>query len=173
MRIPRMFAIALLLPALCPAGAGPSGSWQAIDPPTPAPGFELPDLDGDQHRQADYRGRILVVNFWATWCTPCREEMPSLERLHRALQDEGVTVVAINMGDARRHVAAFDREARLSFPLLIDPSGEVARHDWRIRGLPTTFIVGAEGRILYRLMGANEWDSPGTIERLRELSDQR
>lgn len=135
----------------------------------PAPALKLPDLDGRLHDLAQQRGRVVVVNFWATWCPPCRREMPSLERLRRALPE--VVVWAVDVGEDADTVFAFTGtlEPAPEFPLLLDKDA-AAMQAWRVKGLPSTFVVGPDGRLAYRAVGGREFDHPEVLEQLRRLA---
>jgi len=136
----------------------------------PAPEFSLVDLEGRIHRLRDYRGRVLIVNFWATWCPPCRKEMPSLDRARERLRDAGVEILAINVGEDEETVFTFTGSYPVRFPLLFDADGKVTER-WPVMGLPTTFVVGPEGRLIYRAVGAREWDSPKLMDAVRQLAE--
>jgi len=133
-----------------------------------APGFELPDLDGRIHRLDDYEGKVVVVNFWATWCPPCRAEMPSMERAWQRMKAAGGVMIAINMGEDEDTVFQFTADYPVSFPLLLDPATDTAG-PWGVRGLPTTYVVDPEGRIVYRAIGGREWDDPALLEKVLAL----
>jgi thiol-disulfide isomerase/thioredoxin len=98
----------------------------------------------------------VLVNFWATWCAPCREEMPSMERLRAAMQGKRFAVLAVNVGEGARTVRAFGEKARLGFPLLLDSDTKTARA-WSARVLPASFVVGPQGDIRYSYYGAIDW----------------
>lgn len=144
-----------------------------LPPGTAAPALRLPDLDEEMTDLADYRGRVVVVNFWATWCPPCRREMPSLERLNLGLQEEGVTVLAVNIGEDADTVFAFlgTVEPAPTFPLLFDPEA-VSLDDWGVKGLPTTFVVAPDGSLAYRAVGGREFYHPQVVRQLRKLLQQ-
>ena len=134
----------------------------------PAPGFELPDTEGRTHRLADYRGQVVVLNFWATWCPPCREEMPAMERLHKMVAGEPIAVVAVNVGEDEDTIFLFTADYPVSFPLLMDQDGRVVQ-DYPVIGLPTTYIVDPAGIIRHRAVGTREWDAPELVDELRAL----
>ena len=136
----------------------------------PAPRLALEDIDGREHRLADLRGRVVAVNFWATWCPPCVAEMPAIQRMYDALADEGIHVLAVNAGESAEDIRSFvrDFEPALTFPLLRDTNGETFAR-WRILGLPHTFIVDRSGNLAYTAQGARQMDSPHIIARLRAL----
>lgn len=133
-----------------------------------APDFELTDVNGKKHRLADYRGRVVIVNFWATWCTPCRKEMPSMQRAWERLQGDGVVMLGINVGEDEEKLLAFTADYPVDFPLLLDRDSTVISQ-WPVKALPTTFIVDAEGRIAYRAIGSREWDDPALLVPVRSL----
>ncbi len=123
-----------------------------------APDFRLPDLSGKKVRIRDFRGKVVFLNFFATWCGPCREEMPDLERLSESYRSKGLVVLAINVGQDARTVRSFMRDLRLSFPAVLDEDG-AASYLYGIRPIPVSFLVDRDGAILWRAMGAREWDS--------------
>ena len=109
-----------------------------------APDFALRDLEGNEVRLSDYRGRTVLLTFWATWCGPCRLEMPTFEGRYQELKDEGFTVLGLNYDEPVEDVSAFRDELGLSFPLLLDPGGSVQRL-YRIRGYPSSIFVDPQG----------------------------
>jgi peroxiredoxin len=145
--------LSLLLFAACAA--------QAQQPLKPlggaaAPALELASLDGAEHRLQDYRGRVVLVNFWATWCEPCREEMPSIERLRRSLDARRFAVLAVNVGEGPRAAGDFAEKMGLGFTFLLDRDTKVSR-SWGARVLPATFVVGPDGKLRYGYYGAIDW----------------
>ena len=120
------------------------------------PALELADLDGATHRLADYRGSAVLVNFWATWCEPCREEMPSIERLRRALDGRRFAVLAVNVGEGARVARDFAEKMPLGFTFLLDRDTRTAKA-WGARVLPASFVVGPDGAVRYRYFGALDW----------------
>jgi peroxiredoxin len=137
-----------------------------------APAFELPEPGGGVHRLADHRGEVVLLNFWATWCGPCRQELPILEALHRELAGEGLSVIGVNVdrGDALR-VRRFAEQQGLSFRLLHDPEQQVASR-YGVLGYPTTVIIDREGRLVLSELGAWDWGHPDATAWLRELLAQ-
>ena len=135
-----------------------------------APDFILEDLDGKPVRLSALRGRVVLVNFWATWCPPCRREMPSLERLSRQLSDQPFTVLAVNVGEDPDSVFAFTAtlEPAPTFPLLFDRNSSVLR-SFPVKGLPTSFILDKRGRIAFRAVGGREFDDPAILSAVRQL----
>lgn len=135
----------------------------------PAFDFDLPAPSGERVRLADYRGRPLIVNFWASWCPPCRAEMPSMQRAWERLQAEGIGIIAINVGDNAGAVQRFAEEYQVSFPLPMDLDSQVTQA-WPVKGLPTTYVVDPQGRLAYQAEGEREWDRPELLDLVRALS---
>ncbi|MFP3873430.1 MAG: redoxin domain-containing protein [Thiohalophilus sp.] len=132
------------------------------------PVLDLQDANGRQHVIDDYTGKVRVINFWATWCPPCVEEIPSLNRLRAALADEPFELISVNYAQQADEVKEFLQEVEVNFPVLIDHDGaEAAR--WRVIAFPSTYVIDAEGRIRYGVNAAIEWDDPQIIEALRQL----
>jgi peroxiredoxin len=143
-----------------------------------APDFTLPDLDGKMHRLSDFRGRVVFLNLWATWCPPCRMEMPSMQALYKRLQNRDFVMLAVaeDEGGAAA-VRPFVREVGLTFTVLLDPEGTVSPR-YGATGYPETFIIDRNGQVVNHTIGPAEWDSeqmvaffnqllaaPGNIER--------
>jgi thiol-disulfide isomerase/thioredoxin len=133
-----------------------------------APSLVLPDLQGRVHRLADYRGKVVLLNFWASWCGPCREETPSLEVLRRALRAEPFVVLAVNVGEDARAARRFVQVAGVGFTVLLDRDREAMR-EWGAQALPTTFVIGPDGRIRYRHVGARDWSSDAVRGAIRRM----
>jgi thiol-disulfide isomerase/thioredoxin len=129
---------------------------------------ELHPLDGPVVDPAALRGKVVVVNFWATWCGPCKEEMPSLERLQRAFAPSQVQVVAITTDQQEQAMRAFAKSLGLSFPILIDQSKDVSAA-FGVRGLPTTIIIGPDGHLRGRAVGPRQWDGDAAIAFLKSF----
>jgi len=159
----------LLLSSLVMAAPPPLGhQLSPVLPPLTAPDFMLPDIDGTEHRLSEFHGKVVMLNFWASWCPPCRREMPSLQRLYEKYRSQGLVVVAINQWEDPDLVFEFIGRLDLepSFPVLLDHESKVAEH-YRVQGLPTTFVLDRDGKICYRAMGGREFDHP-EVERLLE-----
>lgn len=136
----------------------------------PLPDFTLTDLQGQRHTLSDYRGKVVMVNFWATYCGPCIKEMPSMQRLQEKLADKPFTILAVNMAEERADVEAFlkQHDIRIAFPVLLNPEGDVVEQ-WMITAVPTTFVLDTGGQIRYALFGGIEWDKPEIIETIDGL----
>jgi peroxiredoxin len=147
-------ALVLLAALALPAWGQGLKSWTG----GPTPALELADVDGKIHRLSDYRGKAVLVNFWATWCAPCREEMPSIEALREAMHGKPFVVLAVNVGESARVARGFAGTMALGFPLLLDRDTKVTKA-WSARILPASFVVGPDGRIRYSYFGALDWAS--------------
>ena len=148
---------------------------------SPAPEYATRTLSGEEVSLADYRGKVVLLNVWATWCPPCIREMPSMERAYQQLKDEGFEVLAVSvdapigtpdiLGNPGGDVKAFVTEFRLTFPILLDPEKRIEKKFSTI-GLPTTFILDRSGRIARIELGGKQWDSAENIAFLRSLLDK-
>ena len=138
--------------------------------PKAAPVLKLKDLDGTSHDLAHLRGKVVLINFWATWCPPCRREMPSMERLRQALANEPFVVLAVDVGESADTIETFtgQLDTTLGFPILLDTTSR-AMQAWKVAGLPTTFLVDKRGRIVASAVGGREFDHPELVKTIREL----
>ena len=149
----RQFLLSTL--ALAAGGAAaqpPLKPWAGVVTPP----LELDDLEGKTHRLADYRGKTVLINFWATWCTPCREEMPSIERLRAQLAGKPFVVLGVNVGESAAAARKFAATMPLGFPLLLDRDVRASRA-WGARVLPATFLIGPDGVARYSYFGELDW----------------
>jgi peroxiredoxin len=133
-----------------------------------APGFDLPLLDGGSVSLEKLRGRIVLVNFWATWCKPCEDEMPAMQRLHTALAGSDFELVAVSTDASRDDVAKFRDRLGLTFPIALDPGKQVSESYQSYR-YPESYLIDREGRILSRYIGPRDWDSDLYVERIRRV----
>jgi thiol-disulfide isomerase/thioredoxin len=123
---------------------------------TPPPSFGGGTVDARQVSMIELRGKVVVVNFWATWCLECRQEMPALERLYRELAPQGFVIVAVNVREKKDTAQRYGKELGLTFPLVLDPDGKVSAQ-YGVIGLPATFLVGRDGRAIAFAIGPREW----------------
>jgi thiol-disulfide isomerase/thioredoxin len=137
-------------------------------PPKAASDFTLLDTDGQQVSLQPYRGKVVFLNFWATWCIPCREEMPSLERLHQTYQAQDLAIISIDLKEGADQVKAFFQKHGLSFPSLLDPNGTVFR-DYLVAGMPTTYLIDRNGTLLARGVGGRDWTRAEAQQLIQEL----
>ena len=134
-----------------------------------APDFSLRNLKGNYESLDSFRGQVVVLNFWATWCAPCRVEMPSFEKLYRRYRSEGVAVLAVTLDkNAGPKIKSFVDEYELSFPILLDEEGEVERL-YPSMTIPFTYVIDREGRVVARVDGAKNWESNETFEAIEYL----
>ncbi len=131
--------------------------------------FALQDMDGKVHKLSDYKGKTLIINFWASWCPPCRAEMPSMERAWQQIKDENIVMLAINVGEDEDTVFTFLGDFPVTFTILLDKSGEITE-SWPIRGLPTTFVISPQGKLVYRAIGGRNWDDKAILDTIRQLN---
>lgn len=136
-----------------------------------APDFKLADLDGETHSLASYQGKPLIINFWATWCPPCRAELPSMNRAWQKIKGEGINMIAVNVGESEDTVFAFMGQYPIDFTVLLDETGEII-NQWPIKGLPTTFVLNKEGKLVYRAIGGRAWDSDELLNMVRQLKSE-
>ena len=120
--------------------------------------FQLDLLGGGSRTLSSYKGKVVFLNFWATWCGPCRQEMPSMERLYQRLNDKGLEILAVNLQEDDKTVQKFVDEYELTFPVLLDRSGRVGS-TYGARSIPTTYIVSREGYVIAGTIGTREWDT--------------
>ncbi len=148
------------------------GQFTPLDPPRPAPELSFTSRGGKALSLADFRGRFVLVNLWATWCGPCVREMPSLDRLQAQLGDR-LSVLAISEDRGAGHVVEpfLDKLGLRRLAVYLDPDS-AAQQAFAIRGLPTSFLIDRDGRILASLEGAAEWDAPSMVARLERYLQQ-
>ena len=135
----------------------------------PTPPLALQDLQGREHTLEDYKGHVVLVQFWATYCTPCRKEMPSMNSLMKKMGDVPFKILAVNMAETDQEVSAFVNEVKPDFTVLMDTDGE-AIGSWRVFAAPSNFIIDPQGQIRYTLFGGVEWDSSELVEQLKALA---
>lgn len=136
----------------------------------PAPNFTLPGLDGKMVRLTDYKGKVVLLNIWATWCPSCVEEMPSMEKLYKELKGEDFEILAVSIDESgAKVVAPFMQKYKLSFPALVDPGGKVIQRLYRTTGIPESFIIDKEGNIEQIIIGPTDWATTEAIRFFRYL----
>jgi thiol-disulfide isomerase/thioredoxin len=135
---------------------------------TPAADFTASRLDGTPVRLSGLKGKVVFLNFWATWCPPCQEEMPSIEALYRRFQGKDLEFLAVDIQEDKDEVAAFMKEYGLSFPAALDSTGRISA-EYGIRGIPATFIIDREGGVIAVVVGSRDWNTPETAAALETL----
>jgi thiol-disulfide isomerase/thioredoxin len=133
--------------------------------------FSLPLLNGENRKLSDLQGKVVFLNFWATWCGPCRAEMPAMEALHRRFKDRGFEILAVNCQEKREQAAAFMQDLGLSFPVALDGSGQISSA-YGIRAIPTTYILDRQGSIIARIVGSLNWEEPKILAAFEALLSQ-
>lgn len=137
------------------------------------PQISLKDLSGTTHTLAQYQGKVVLVQFWATYCPPCVKEMPSMNKLQDKLAEKGVPfkILAIDMAESKREVEAFVKKIKPEFTILLDETGS-SIGQWNVFAAPSNFLIDKQGQIKYTLFGGVEWDSEAIIEKITNLANQ-
>ena len=160
------------LAALLISTAHSAGTLQPFESNFPNKAFNLTDIKGATHTLADYRGKVVAVNFWASWCPPCIKEMPSMQRLHNKLSDEAFVMLPVNVGEKKYKVWKFAKLINFTVPVLLDTGSETF-NAWDVSVLPTSFLLDKQGRIRYRVQGDLEWDSEEVVSVIGELINEK
>jgi len=162
-RLMRHLLLALLLVAAWPAGLGAAEDdrlkklgFLVQEGVVESPGFSTEDAAGNRVDFASFRGKLVLLNFWATWCPPCRLEMPSMERLYGEFRDKGLEVVAVNFMESGQQVRAFAEEQKLTYPMLLDKEAEIAGR-YGVMRLPVSVLIGREGEVIAKAIGFKDW----------------
>ena len=176
------FAAAVFLLCSCPAKAQNNSAGDSLakaftaanlrlfsEKVTPRD-FSLPTPEGKTISLSDLKGKVVFLNFWATWCGPCRAEMPSMETLFRQYREKGLEILAVNCGEGQADVQNFMNSNDLSFTAVLDQNGKVSG-PLGIRAIPTTYLLDREGKILSMVVGSIDWDTPGIRAALEILLD--
>jgi peroxiredoxin len=165
-------ALLLLLVFASDPAASAAGTLRAMKHPAPASAFMLRDVDGKLVSLDDFDGKVVLLNFWATWCANCRKEMPAMERLYQSVRAEGFEIVAISVDQAATEkVKAFADELKLSFPVLHDRDSIISRL-YSNPGVPVSYLVDRKGRIVYRVLGEYDWFSPEARDTVQALLEE-
>ena len=135
---------------------------------TDSPGFSLADLKGKTHSLPDYHGKVILVNFWASWCPPCIYEMPELTRLKQQLSDKPFDILAINVGEKKYKVRKFTQLINFELPVLLDTHNDTFKN-WGVKTLPTSFLIDADGQIRYWVRGNPGWEHEDTLSAIDKL----
>ena len=134
-----------------------------------APSFSLQKLNGSVVKLIDYKGKVVLVNFWASWCGPCKMEIPSLNRLYQKRKSTGFEIVAISLDRTPvSKLAAFVKEKQMDFPILLNPDGDVSER-YMVRGIPSSFLLDKKGMIKWKVVGGMEWDRADVLSRIDQL----
>lgn len=171
--------IAVLLSAVVMVGAGQQSTpvdlsdafevMRLTPASSAAPGFSLASLAGEADiRLEDYRGQVVFLNFWATWCAPCVAEMPAMQTLYDRYRDDGLVMIAVNVREDRAQVQEFIDRLGLSYPVALDSNGSVTNL-YNVRGFPTTMIIDREGTVIGVKLGYHDWDEQATMQAFGEI----
>jgi cytochrome c-type biogenesis protein len=150
------------------SAAGLPIATEGIDPPD----FTVSLTNGTERALSGLKGKVVFLNFWATWCGPCRMEMPSMEKTYKRLKDRGFEILAVNSGEKKEQVSGFMRENGFSFPAALDESGTISS-SYGIQAIPTTYILDRRGLVISRVVGAIDWNQPGIIAAFEALLDNQ
>ena len=169
--IKKLFLAVLCAALLCPAigwGLGDRPVTGSITEENLAPNFTLPNLKGKDVELAAYKGKVVFLNFWTTWCPACRSEMPSMEELWRKLERRDFILLAVSMDSERPAVERFVKSGGYTFPVLLDPQSKVA-DKFGIMAIPTTFIIDKKGRIIEKVVGGRNWSSKEYLKKFEDI----
>ena len=133
-----------------------------------APKFSLPDMQDKPRELTDYLGKPVIISFWATWCPPCRKEIPYFNRAWEKLKNDGIEMLFVNINEGKETIEAYTKDHPIKLKILRD-EGAGQLKNWNMTGLPTTFILDPEGRVVYQAMGERAWDSDEILDKVRAL----
>jgi thiol-disulfide isomerase/thioredoxin len=165
--MPRVFPILFLLAAVSLNLPARAAEFQKVDSLSPPP-LVLKDRHGKPYTLKPYKGHVVLVNFWASWCPPCRKEMPSMQRLKEKMAGKPFDILALDTGETVDDSSAFLKEVKVSFPVLFDPDSNTARR-WKVFAMPTTFLIDKKGKIRYVLPGGTQWDEGEALALVEKL----
>ncbi len=134
-----------------------------------APGFDLPSLTGGNYKLSDYQGKVVFINFWATWCGTCKVEMASMEKLYQTFKKDGFEMLTISVDKDMSLIKPFMEKYNLTFPVLLDPESKLAKGKYKTTGVPETFVVNQEGIIVYKAIGPDDWSTPEMMQAFSQL----
>ncbi|MDH4101140.1 MAG: TlpA family protein disulfide reductase [Nitrospirota bacterium] len=146
---------------------------EGFKPGVIAADFTLPDMAGKQVALSQYKGKVVLLNFWAMWCRPCRAEMPSMEKLYSAYKDKDFVILAVSMDHKEKgEVVEFIKKNGYTFPVLLDPDGALSEN-YKVPYIPATFVIDRQGQIVFREYGARKWDSAAARGKIDELLSKK
>lgn len=159
-----IFTAFILLFLATTARAIPPAPWEADELiGKPAPDFTLRDLEGEKFTLRSLRGKVVLVNFWATWCPPCRIEMPSMNSLYEKLKDKGLMILGVSSDQSEDRIRKFLEKTEIKFPILLDPDNAIAPM-YKVIALPTSYIIDRDGVLVKKIFGGQDWTSDETLE---------
>jgi len=145
--------------------------FQVYSTPRPAQDFVATGLDGSKTALSSLKGKIVLLNFWATWCPPCKAEMPSIEALWKATKGKAFTILALSDGESPSDVSAFIKKNGYTYPVFVDPAGSVPQR-YGVQGIPTTYVIDKKGMVIARVIGGIEYNSPEALSIFAELAER-
>lgn len=177
-----IFAVlALAFLAVSETSAAASKPWYAakleglgfyvFDPPFASQDFQVTSLSGGQKARSSLKGKVVLLNFWATWCPPCKEEIPSIENLSKTMKGQAFEVFAVNLGDDAATVKSFVTERKLSFPIYLDTKSKLAS-SFASQGIPTTYLLDKDGKFIAGVVGSFDYSKPEFVSFLKELAQR-
>ena len=168
----RMFVYTVVMPFLLllsfNANAALSTELIELEHKPIAPRFSLPDMQDKQRELSDYLGKPVIISFWGTWCPPCRKEIPYFNRASDKLKDDDIVMLFVNINEAKETIEEFIKKVPINLTILRDETAEQLTN-WNLTGLPVTFILDPEGRVVYQAMGERAWDSEEILDKVRKL----
>ena len=170
-RVPTPTRATVMVKNTKPAHSGLDMALSPFKGDSRPPALDLRNARGQRVQRNDYRGKVTLVNFWATWCPPCVEEIPSFNRLREAMAAYPFELISVNYAEGQSRIDEFLKQVEVDFPVLLDEDGRVSEQ-WKVLIFPSTFVIGPDGRIAYGVNGAIHWDSPDVITQLRALMEQ-
>jgi len=148
-------------------------SLTPLPKPVPAPDFTLADMDDEMHSFKDLRGKVVLLNFWATWCPPCVHEMPSMQRLSEKLTGDPFVILGVNIAEDQSTVENFlQTKINVDFPILMDTAGNALRQ-WNVMAFPTSFVIDKQGKMRYALFGSIDWDTAEIVNKIETLVKEK
>lgn len=138
-----------------------------------APLFVLRDINGKRVSLAEHRGKVVLLNFWATWCHACTSEMSSMNNLYRSLRDKGLEVLAVSIDSSEKSLKSFVEKKGISFPVLFDKDGDSYFEQFRVIGLPVTFVIDRRGVLVDKVRGGTDWDSPEMRNKILDILNRK
>ena len=167
----KLIIFTLCLSLLASTAHAGSGKLKPYKGDLQSPAFTLSDVQGQSHNLSDYRGNVVLLQFWATYCTPCRKEMPTMNNLIKRMDGKPFKIVTVNMAEDKQSVEQFLDQVPVDFPVLMDKDGQVLGQ-WKVFAAPANFILDKQGNILYTLYGAIDWDSDDMVNTMTVLADR-
>ncbi len=169
MNIYKNLLLSILLALYSSLALTASGTLKPYSGKLDSPQFSLTDVQNKKHTLSDYQGNIVLVQFWATYCTPCRKEMPTMNNLIKKMDGKPFKIITVNMAEDKETVDSFLQQVPVDFPVLLDSDGSVLSQ-WKVFAAPANFILDKKGKIIFTLYGGTDWDSDEMVEKLTALT---